>query len=380
MATAATVATTKAAERAPYRMPPRAVVQTAIRARSALLRLADRLLPAHVSVLEHAHAFTRPYLLVSMVELGVADELAKGPRSAAELARAVGADADALHRVLRAAATVGLVRLDRAGRFHATRLTRPLQTGDSYALGDWCRYLTSPSLQQAWHGLPEAVRTGDSPFRRTHGMDVFSWFAEHVEEGSHFSRGLGGLTLLDAPMVCATYPFPDQGVVCDVGGGAGVLLGEILQSRPGLRGVLVDSAAVLQDASAYLMKLGVDDRAELVEGDFLSLLTPTADIYLLKWVLHDWDDETCVRIITNIATAMPAGSRLVVIEGDQPRTQVHPRYSMIDAQMLVVSDGGRERSAAELEELLRASGLTSGPVRRTPTDVLLVEAVRRPTR
>jgi hypothetical protein len=170
--------------------------------------MADRLLPAHIAVVEHAHTFAVAHLLAAMAELGVADHLADSPKTAADLARVTDADADALHRALRAAAVVGIVRLDRAGRFHETRLTRPLRTGDLSAAGEWCRYIGSPSLQAAWADLAQTVRSGDSAFRRIHGTDPFSWFDAHPEEGRHFTLGLGGLTRSEAAMIIAAYPFP----------------------------------------------------------------------------------------------------------------------------------------------------------------------------
>jgi hypothetical protein len=332
------------------------------------------LLPAPIAVVEHAHAFAVAHLLAAVAELGVADHLADGPKTAEQLARLIGADADALHRALRAAAVVGIVRLDRAGRFHETRLTQPLRTGHLSSAGEWCRYIGSPSLQAAWADLGQTVRSGDSAFRRVSGSDLFSWFAAHPDEGRHFTLGLGGLTRSEAAMIIAAYPFPDEGVVCDVAGGHGVLLGEILRAYPALRGILVEAPLVLAEAKSYFDALGIGDRVELVEGDFFDGFEARADVYVLKWILHDWDDPTCERIIGKVAETMPSGSKLVVIEGEQKANVPDPRFSMIDAQMLVVTDGGRERDGTEIEALVANAGLTVGTRRRTATDLLLVEA------
>jgi hypothetical protein len=346
----------------------------ATRARKLTFGLADRLVPAPIAVLEHAHGFAGVHLLAAIAELGVADQLCDGPKTAEELAPLTGAEADALHRCLRAAATVGLVRIDRTGRFHATRLTKPMRSGDPSAAGDWCRCIGSAPVQAAWAGLVETLRSGDDGFRRINGVDWFTWFANHPQEGRRFSAGLGGLTRLEAAMIIASYPFPASGVICDVAGGAGVLLSEILLCRPELRGVLVETPLVLKEAAAYLESAGVADRVELIEGDFFELFAARADLYLLKWVLHDWDDAACIRILGNVAATMDTGARLVVIEGDQGRNRAHPRFSMIDLQMLTVTGGGRERSATEIRRLLDGAGLIPGAVRHTPTDLALVEA------
>ncbi|HEV2461090.1 MAG TPA: methyltransferase [Ktedonobacterales bacterium] len=344
------------------------------RLRQFLLGVADRLLPAHIALVEHAHHAALMHLLAAFAELGIADHLAEGPKTAKELAGLVGGDADALHRALRAAAVVGIVRLDAAGTFHATRLTMPLRAHDPSAAADWCRYVGSPSIQAAWLNLTQTLRTGESAFRRVNGMDTFSWFDTHPEEGRRFTAGLGGLTRSDAPMIVTAYPFPNKGVLCDFAGGAGVLLGEVLRAHPGLRGILVEAPLVLAEAGTYLASIGLADRVQLVEGDLFRPMHASADLYLLKWILHDWDDPTCTVILKHVAAAMPRGARLVVIEGDQKRNRADARFSMLDAQMLTATDGGRERSGNEIAHLLAEAGLRPRRVRHTATDLVLVEA------
>jgi hypothetical protein len=356
--------------------PPRFAVRSATWLRQLLLRGADRMLPTHLAALEHSHQFARAHILATMAELGVADHLADGPRSAQELAASIECDADALHRLLRAAATCSLVRLDQKGWFHATRFTDVLRSDHESGAADWCRYIGSSSQQSAWLSLTESVRTGRSAFRRVHGGSMFEWFDAHPNEGRHFSAGLGGLTLAEAPAIIACYPFPETGVVCDLGGGQGVLLGALLDARPGLRGVLVDSAAVLDQARSYLRGRGLEHRVELVEGDLLGQVEAKADVYLLKWILHDWDDATCVGILRSAAATMHGGARLIVIEGRQPRNMVDPRFSMIDLQMLVVTEQGRERSAEELAALLSEAGLQAGQIRSSSTGLLLIDAAK----
>ena len=325
-------------------------------------------------MLEHSHSFVQARVLATMVELGIPDLLAAGPKTAAELAGPAGCDAAALHRLLRAAAVFDAVRLDGSGRFHSTAFTRVLMTDDASGAAAWCRYIGSTSQQAAWSDLTESVRTGDGAFTRVHGVSTFDWFETHPDEGHHFSAGLGGLTLTEAPAIVAAYPWPSDGSVCDTGGGAGILLAEILKARPRLRGVLVENAAVLDQALPYLSSQGVAQRVTLTPGDFLGHLDVSADLYVLKWILHDWDDDTCVKIIRSISATMPSGARLVVIEGDQEANRVDARFSTIDLQMLVVAPGGRERSVSEIMNLLAAADLTPGDVRRTSTGLALVDA------
>jgi hypothetical protein len=352
------------------------VVGIAMWLRHLLLRAADRLLPSEIAVLEHSAQFTVAHLLAAIAELGIADQLAGGPRTAAELASAAGCDADALHRALRAAAVPGLVRIDRSGRFHATRLTRALASDAPYRSAEWCAFMASSAHQAAWGDLVQTLRTGDPAFRRVHGMSFFEWFETHPAEGRNFAAGLSGLTMSDAPAIVSSYPFPSSGTVCDVAGGSGVLLGEVLRRHSHLRGILVEAPPVLTDAATYLASVGVADRVELVHGNFFSEIPAAADVYLLKWVLHDWSDADCVRILRNVAGGMPAGAKLVVVEGEQEANVAHPRFSPIDLQMLVVTEGGRERSVSHIHELMSAAGLRPATVRHAPAGLVLLEAVK----
>jgi hypothetical protein len=342
--------------------------------RRFLLRAADRVLPSELALLEHSAGFSVGFLLAAMVEVGVPDALVAGPRTAEELATALDCDADALHRALRVAAVYDVVRIDRSGRFRATRLTKALTSDAPYASDAWCRFMASRAHQAAWGDLTATLRSGEPAFQRQNGMSFFEWFDRHPAEARDFAAGLSGLTLSEVSAIAAAYAFPKSGVVCDIAGGVGGVLAEVLRRRPEVRGILVEAPSVLPEAARFLNQLGLADRVELREGDLFGDLTATADVYLLKWILHDWDDAACVRLLRNVASAMPIGSKLVVIEGVQERNATHQRFSPIDLQMLVVTDGGRERSIVELQDLLIAAGLRPLSVRRTPADLALLEA------
>jgi hypothetical protein len=357
-------------------VPPRMVVGAAMRLRRALLRLADRLLPSELAVLEHSAQFTAGYLLAAIAELGIADQLADGPRTATQLGVVAQCDADALHRTLRAAAVTGIVRLDHTGRFHATRLTRALTSDAPYYSADWCAYMASPAHHAAWGDLVQTIRSGEPAFRRVNGLSLFDWFDAHPAEGTNFTNGLSGLTLSEAAAIAAAYPFPAAGRVCDVAGGSGVLLGEVLRRHRGLTGILVEAPSVLTDAAAHLESVGIAESVTLLQGDLFGVISASADVYLLKWILHDWSDADCVRILRNVAAAMPAGAKLVIIEGLQDPNSADPRFSPIDLEMLVVTDGGRERSVSQFHDLIVASGLRPGAVRHASTGVSLLEAVK----
>jgi hypothetical protein len=335
------------------------------RTRGALQALADRIVPAHIALFDKTVGIARTQVIGAVAELGVADELGRGGATAAELARRLNVDEDALHRVLRAAAVEGIVKVDASGRFRLARLGRALRSDDPKNVRAWARYIALPSTTSAWAGLPESVRTGRSAFRHRHGMSVWQWFAEHPEEERLFARAMRRLTEEDAPAVVAAYPWPQSGTVCDVAGGVGTLLAAVLEARPGLAGVLVDAAGVLAEAEGHLRERGLRERVELVEGDIFERVEARADVYLLKDVLHDWDDEASARILATVRATMPSGARLVLVETLQERNEPDLVASLSDIQMLTQCEEGRQRSAGELAALLSGAGLSPGAVRET---------------
>jgi hypothetical protein len=227
------------------------------------------------------------------------------------------------------------------------------------------------STRGAWADLAESVRTGRSAFERVHGSSIWDWYASHPEEEQLFAAAMRSITEFDGPALAASDLVPDEGVVCDVAGGAGTLLGEVLVARPRLRGVLLEARGVLAEAERHLSSRGVRDRVELVEGDLFGEMSAEADVYLLKNILHDWDDPTSAGILTRVRATMKPGSRLILVEQLQERNEPHPFASLSDVQMLTQCVDGRERSLAELQALLSGAGLTPGRTARAGVSSLV---------
>jgi hypothetical protein len=313
----------------------------------------------------------RTQVIGALAELGVADELGGDRLTAAELAPRMNADADALHRLLRAAAVDGLLRMDRRGRFRLTRLGRTLRSDAEATMRPWARYMALRSTREAWGDLTESVRSGRSAFERVHGSSVWDWFAQHPEEERLFAGAMRSVTELDAPAIAGADVWPAKGTVCDVAGGAGTLLAEVLVAHPDLKGVLVEAKGVLVEAESHLTSRGVRDRVELIEGDLFGEIDAQADVYLLKNILHDWDDATCARILSAVRKTMRPGAKLVVVEQIQERNEPHPFASMTDLQMLTQCVDGRERSRDELSALMSAAGITPGELHRAGLSAML---------
>ena len=352
-------------------VPPPRAIDAALLARRALLRAADLLLPPGAALWDKTMGIARTQVIAALAELGVADALGDGRATATELAPRVGADADALHRLLRAAAVDGIVRADRRGRFRLTRQGRSLRGDADESVRSWARYMGLESTRRAWGDLPESVRSGQSAFRRVHGTSVWEWFAAHPEEERLFADAMRSLTAFDAPAIAAASLWPQEGTLCDVAGGTGTLLASILAPRPALRGILLDAPGVLAEAGPVLDAFGVRDRVEPSEGDIFARVEARADVYALKNVVHDWDDATSARVLATVRAAMAPGARLVLIEQRQERNRPHPFASLSDLQMLTQCDDGRERSPAELARLLAGAGLRPGRTERAGLAVLV---------
>lgn len=353
---------------------PRLAVRAGLQVRRALLAMAGRVLPAQLTVFDLALASARSAALAVVARLGVADHLVDGPRTAEQLASAMDVDPDALHRVLRALVLERVLTLDRRGRFGLAPAGERLRTDHPESMRAWVVYFHTRSNQAAWSELDDVVRTGQPAFPRRLGASVWTWFDDHPDEGRLFASAMRRLTELDAPGIVAAFPWPASGTVCDLAGGQGTLLARVLEANPRLRGVLVERPLVLGEARALLARRGLDHRVALTPGDLFGEIAASADVYLLKNVLHDWDDDACLRILRTARAAMSPGATLVVVELLQERNRASYPTSLTDLQMLVVCDGGRERSVAELQALLRRAGLAPGPVHTTATGTGLLTA------
>ena len=352
--------------------PPAPAVRAALWLRRALQALADLVVPAHVALIERSSGAMQTALLGVVARHGVADLLEVGPLTASELASRTGLSADALHRSLRALAAVGIFTLDAEGRFDNNRMSRALVGGQLTRTKEWVQYWTSQSNLAAWMDLERTVTTGECAFERVFGMSVWDWFDHHADEREMFAQAMMGLTVFDAPVVAGLYPFGEVATLCDVGGGRGTLLSEILLAHPHLRGVLVDAPGVLESAKALLEARGVASRVTLQAGSFFESVPRGADAYLLKNILHDWDDERSSLILRNVRGAMKPGERVLIVEMLVTKNDTTGLGPLADVQMMVICGNGRERSAEELQALLHDAGFAKGRVFTYPT-VSIVE-------
>jgi hypothetical protein len=307
--------------------------------------------------------------------LGVADQLGEGPRSSDELAQAVGADPQALYRVLRLLASLGVFAEVAPGSFGLTPLGETLRSDAPGSVRNFAITETAPGHWLPWGQLYESVRTGRPMAREALGMELFDWYAQNPEEQGFFSAAMGNLSALAASELVRVYDFSTMQTVADVGGAHGVLLAAVLRANPGARGILFDLPHVIATARDAIAAEGLSQRCALVSGDFFEAVPEGADLHLLKQIVHDWDDERATRLLRNCHRALaPAGKLLLVEMVIPPDNRPSPAQAM-DLNMLVLL-GGRERTEEEYRRLLQAGGFQLERVIPTHSPFSVIEATR----
>jgi hypothetical protein len=301
-------------------------------------------------------------------KLGVADLLDEGPRSAADLAAAVGADPDSLHRVLRLLAANGIFDLNDDGRFGLNPASEHLRTTAQGSMKDLV-LVFGEEFYQAFGNLLIAVKTGRDAFAITFGRKLFDYLDKYPDRGRAFDGAMaaGAVFFTSIPEV---YDFSGLKIVVDVGGGNGTLLASILKANPHLEGVVYDAAPVVEAAAENVSQLGLSDRVRLEAGNFFNSIVGGGDAYLFSRILHDWTDEQCTQILGNCRRAINADGRLLVVERLLPGAYA----TAADVNMLAVT-GGRERSEQDFARLMSETGFRLSRVIPLPLEYNLVEGV-----
>jgi O-methyltransferase domain len=310
-------------------------------------------------------------------KLGIADLLAEGPRGHDELTEATGTHADALRRVLRLLASAGVFGEEEDGRFALTPIGACLRS-DAPGSMRATALLFGGITQQAWGDLRHSVETGEPAFRRVFGMDSFDYIAQHPDEAANFDAAMAGFTRRVAVAVAEAYDFSPFRRIVDVGGGNGALLAGILSANPTLAGVIFDLPHVAARAGEQTRELGLEGRCEIVGGDFFKEVPSGGDAYLLKHVIHGWNDDRAVDILKSCRRAMGAEARLLIIEGVYP-----PRIDQSDESRgaaandvnMLVCTGGRQRSEAEFRRIYDAAGFRLTRMVPTQAPVKVIEGV-----
>jgi O-methyltransferase domain/Dimerisation domain len=311
----------------------------------------------------------------AIASLSVAEHLADGPLTADDIAGRESADSSATYRLLRAGVALGLLGQDAGtGAFRSTSALEVLHQDNDSSLKHYAKAAIGPVFWLPAVRLPDAVRDGQPQTVAALGVDTFGYFGQHRRDAAEFGAAMTGLS---APVIrdaVSVIEPGEAGTVVDVGGAEGAFAAELLARHPWLSGVVLERPALVPQIAAEAKRRGLSDRLEAVPGDFFASV-PHGDIYLLKFILHDWDDDSCVRILSAIAAAMAPGARLYIVEMLADGTRVPPGLAYMDMAMLF-GLGGQERSVAAFDELLRRAGLKRTALRPLLEPYAAIEASR----
>jgi hypothetical protein len=358
------------------KLPPVRVVRAATSVRTALQSLTRRMVPPEVDLLELVSGFMATHTVYAVARLGVADALADGPRPAAEVAAGLGTDADATYRLLRAAAALRLLREDAGGRFALTPLGATLRADRDDSMRPVVLMIGDPAYQVVWGRLWESVTTGAPSAEAALGVPMWEYLDRDPQFAAAFNDAMTRLSALDWPTVEAAYDFTPFSTIVDVGGGHGQLLARMLGAAPAATGVLLERESVIAGAEAHLRDAGVLERCRLEAGSIFETAPDDGDLYVLRRVLHDFDDDRATAILTTLRRHMPDGATLLLMESVVPPGNDPHFAKSLDLDMLVFV-GGRERTEAELATLLHRAGFRTTRVVPTISTISLVEAEAR---
>lgn len=304
-------------------------------------------------------------------KLRLADLLAGGPRTSDELARETGTDARSLYRVLRALTVAGVVVEHDDATFETTELGAAFRSAPGSMRG-WAEFAGEPFYFGSWANIMHTVETGRPAFEHVHGVPFFGYLADHPEQSRVFDDAMTSLTAYDAPAIVSAYDFSPFRRVADIGGGQGGLLFEVMRRHPDVAGTLFDLPHVVEAARSRAHELGFADRLTVASGDFF-VEVPPADAYLLKFILHDWDDAACRRILASCRRSISADGRLLAVELLVPPPGVPGNEKLDDIEMMTLL-GSRERTEAEFAALFESTGFRLAGV--SPTGWMnVIEAV-----
>lgn len=309
-----------------------------------------------------------------VVRLGIPERIGQGTTKTSELAAAAGVGEDNLYRVLRALASVGLFDETAPRQFALTTAGELLRPGVPGSMYDMALWITSPFHFRVYAEMLHSVRTGQPAVEKVTGMPVFEYFPREKELSEIFNNAMTAFSGLVIPAALEAYDFSGIDLLVDVAGGHGGGLMAILAKYPQMRGVLFDLDHVVAGARPKIEAAGLKDRCRVEAGDFFTAVTPGADAYIMKHIIHDWNDERSLRILGNIRTAMGAKrGRVILLESVIPPGSAPDFGKIIDLEMMMMP-GGRERTAQEFDALFAQAGFELTRIVPTASPLSVIEA------
>ena len=332
--------------------------------------------PPPVQLMQVLFGFAASRAIGVTAEFGIADLLKDGPKSAEELSHQTSLDARSLYRVLRACASVGVYAEDAEKKFSLTPMAEPLLSNVPGSLRAFAEMVTCDWQFQTWAELNYSVKTGLPAFDKVHGKTSFEYFWTNEKAGKVFNDAMTSNSAFTSVAVVNGYDFSTVSKLVDVGGGHGFLLASILAKYTNLKGLLYDTPAIVAEAQKLLKELGVTDRCETAGGDFFKNVPVGGDAYIMKHIIHDWNDEQCISILDNCRTAMIDNGKVLVVEMIVPEKNEPSIAKFLDLQMLQYLPGC-ERTEKEYHELFDKAGLKISRIIPTMSLFSIIEGIRK---
>ncbi len=332
-------------------------------------------LPPEAFLTQMAFGAMMTQALYVAARLKVADLLADKPQTISELAAATNTHERSLYRLLRSLASVGVFEETEPKVFKLTPYAEPLRSDVPNSMRNGAIFMGEEWHWRVWGDMLHSVQTGKPAWGHVHGTEVFDYFADNPRQAEIFNNAMTDMSVGTAPVVVEAYDFSGIKTLTDIAGGHGYLLAQVLKANPSVKGILFDVEPVIAGAGALLEEEGIAERVEKVSGDFFASVPKDADAYMMKHIIHDWDDECALKILQNINQAMSEDGKVLIIETVVPEGN-EPHYSkLLDLEMLT-SPGGIERTPGEYRELLAAAGFRLTRIIPTKSPFSIIEAVR----
>ncbi|HEX9928348.1 MAG TPA: methyltransferase [Pyrinomonadaceae bacterium] len=338
-------------------------------------QLAQIQVPPQAVLVQLGMGFIVSQAISVAARLGIADYLKNGAKSVEELAAFTDTHAPSVYRLMRALSSAGVFSQDAENRFSNNSVSEFLRSDHPESMRGIIHLMGDHEHWRSHGNMLQSVKTGEIAFEYTFGMPVFPYFAANPQVAEIFDNAMTSFSSVIAPAVAATYDFSGAKTIADIGGGHGFLLSNVLKTNPEAQGILFDQPQVVAGANNLLESHGVSERTQIVAGNFFEEIPVKADIYLMKHIIHDWNDEQSETILRNLAVSAPQGAKLLLVEsvveeGDSPSTS-----KVMDLNMLVMT-GGKERTAKEYSELFDKTGFRFVAVHPTQSPLQIVEAVK----
>jgi hypothetical protein len=332
-------------------------------------------IPPAVQLFEIATGFMKSQAIYVAAKLGIADLLKERPKKVDELANMTSVHKDSLYRLLRALASIGIFAEKSDGTFALTSMASVLQSNVPVSLRPYVLLLGDKSWWNSWGDLLGSVKTGKAAFDHLFGMGYSEYLEKHPDISEIFNECMTSVSRVNNPAIINNYDFSCFDKIIDVGGGHGSLLTAILKSFPKLKGILFDQPHVINSCNGF--DLDVSDRCEMISGDFFKEVPVGGDAYILKQIIHDWNDELSIRILKNCYIAMRENGRLLIIEAVIEPGSTQSINKFFDLHMLVTAPGGKERDKSEFQSLLNSAGFELSKVIHTPSSFCIIEGYRK---